>query len=169
VTLLPLAVPGMVKALARNKSEVANVRMGLLIQANTPPRCRVAEFYAGSVIYFSHRPGLDLLGKMDRHVARGPAVPGAHKPGHNKFDYDYSLGQLKPDLVVANFKLPDDEPTLEQQSRGDLAFTGQLYLHPVFREHCLLHPVPADTWRTIFACDWSVEASRVSRWRPLPG
>ena len=42
---------------------------------------------------------VDLLGKSDPVIAR-IAPTGPLYPGHNKYDYDYSVGQLQPDVVV---------------------------------------------------------------------
>jgi hypothetical protein len=54
---------------------------------------------ATAVPYFAHRPAIDLLGKNDRRIAR---LPGRHSlvPGHDKWDYGYSIGELRPDVVV---------------------------------------------------------------------
>ena len=42
---------------------------------------------------------VDLLGKNDRVVATGPHR-GDFVPGHTKWDYAHSIGDLRPDLVV---------------------------------------------------------------------
>ena len=76
-------------------------------------------------------------------------------PGHNKFDYDYALGERHPQYIVAAFKLPVTDAQMREAAKGDLAFIGRLYFNPVFREHCLPHPVPMEGFRTLFACDWS--------------
>ena len=58
----------------------------------------MADFGAGATPYFCDRPFLDLLGKSDRHIARLPPA-GPFLPGHNKWDYRYSIGELRPDVV----------------------------------------------------------------------
>lgn len=160
----PLLVPGYSWFLLPNVADVGNVTIGLLLKRNTPPTSKVADFWAGSVFYFSERYAIDLLGKSDRHIARLPAASSGTMPGHNKFDFDYSLGALKPDFVVANFALPVDEAMLRQLATGDLAFTGQLYFNQMFQQHCLPYPIPIDTWRTIFVCDWSEQISKRHDW-----
>jgi len=66
----------------------------------------VAMVTAGNICYFSHRTCIDLLGKADKRIARSPiqVPPDADwqvlRPGHIKFDYSYSIGTLKPDVVV---------------------------------------------------------------------
>ena len=149
-------------------SEIGNVQMGLLLKQNTSETAKVAEFWAGQSIYFSDRRGVDLLGKSDAHIARMPARPEAIKPGHNKYDFDYSLGVLKPDFVIAMFRLPVSRAEMIRKSKGDLPFTGQLYLNDVFQQHCFPNPVNVQTWRTIFVCDWSPELSKKDHWTLLP-
>jgi hypothetical protein len=95
----------------------------------------MAHVLAGTVPYFADRPAVDLLGKCDSRIAHMRARPGLRKPGHNKFDFAYSLGELKPDLVVAplypGYLL---EPGLiERLAAGDDAFLARLYLDPVFQ------------------------------------
>jgi len=130
--------------------DVGNINLGLILKENTPADCRVADCWGGSVFYFSERYGIDVLGKMDRIIARRPAFPGANLAGHNKFDYDYSLGVLKPDLLVANFKWPVKEEEMSRTASGNWAFVGQLYFNEYFRRYYLPNPVPLNTSRTIF-------------------
>lgn len=79
---------------------------GLLIREITNPGASVAMVTAGNICYFSHRTCIDLLGKADKRIARSPiqVPPDADwqvlRPGHIKFDYSYSIGALKPDVVV---------------------------------------------------------------------
>jgi hypothetical protein len=47
---------------------------------------------------------VDLLGKADAVVARRPPtriVPARYRPGHNKWDYAYSLGRLRPPVIAS--------------------------------------------------------------------
>ncbi len=89
------------------------VQRALEIRRRTDSEAKVAVVWAGIIPYFSERPCIDLLGKCDRHVATLPAhvEPGFRRflcfyPGHNKYDYAYFLGILKPDVVAALWK-PD--------------------------------------------------------------
>jgi hypothetical protein len=161
---LPLLIPTYRGSLVPRRADAENVRLGLLLKQNTPDDSKVADFWAGSVFYFSERPAIDLLGKSDRYIAHLPARPGGMVAGHNKFDFDYSIGELKPDFVVANFDVPIDEEFLVQHAAGDFAFTGQLYFNGTFRDHCLLNPVAVNTWRTIFVCDWSSQVDSKDGW-----
>ena len=62
----------------------------------------VATIWAGVPAYYSHRTMLDLLGKNDTFIATS-APHGAFFPGHNKWDYDYSIGELQPDVIFQTF------------------------------------------------------------------
>jgi hypothetical protein len=78
--------------------------MGVVIGEHTAPRARVAFVTAGNMPYFSQRPSVDLLGKMDPVVAHRPPTaiyPIRYRPGHNKWDYAYSIGRLRPQVVVS--------------------------------------------------------------------
>jgi hypothetical protein len=79
---------------------------GLVIQELTEPGATVGMIAAGNTCYFSHRECIDLFGKSDPVIAHaGIQVPfdaswQVLRPGHVKFNYQYSIGQLKPDIVV---------------------------------------------------------------------
>ena len=73
---------------------------GLVLQDHTAPGTRVAVTLAGNISYFSDRPIIDLLGKMDPAVAHTPPKPVAFRPGHNKWDYGHSIGALRPPIAA---------------------------------------------------------------------
>jgi hypothetical protein len=64
----------------------------------------VGVIWAGTLPYYTDRLGVDFLGKSDPRVASLPAdISGAVSwggmisvPGHNKYDLDYSIVQLRP-------------------------------------------------------------------------
>lgn len=62
----------------------------------------IATIWAGVPAYYSHRTMLDLLGKNDTFIATS-APHGAFFPGHNKWDYNYSIGELQPDVIFQTF------------------------------------------------------------------
>lgn len=60
----------------------------------------LATYYAGVPAYFCPEfRAIDLLGKSDRHLAATRAHPGP--PGHNKWDYDHSIGGERADYVLS--------------------------------------------------------------------
>lgn len=76
------------------------VREGVVLRQITSPTAKIAYVWAGAMPYFAGREAIDLLGKSDPVIAKGkPAVP--FYPGHNKWNYAYSIGQLKPDLITS--------------------------------------------------------------------
>ena len=94
---------------AQYKDEANYTRLGLLIRETTPPTLRMAVAAAGATPYFAQRPTEDLLGKNDRVIAK-LAPRGVFSPGHDKWDYQYSLGERHSDLIVETV---DTNPTDE--------------------------------------------------------
>jgi hypothetical protein len=68
----------------------------------TEAEARIATIWAGVPAYYSNRTMLDLLGKNDTFIAAS-APHGAFFPGHNKWDYNYSIGELQPDVIFQIF------------------------------------------------------------------
>jgi hypothetical protein len=82
------------------------VQAAVLIDSLTTPEARILVAWAGAIPYFSDRKYVDLLGKNDRLVARlkaretlDPKGRLSFVPGHSKWSYAYSIGELKPDVV----------------------------------------------------------------------
>jgi hypothetical protein len=84
------------------KADIRRVRLALHIKENTDPRAVIAVHAAGQIPYYSERTTIDLLGLNDPVVAKGPGE-GEFYPGHNKWNYYYSINQLQPDLIADNF------------------------------------------------------------------
>ena len=84
------------------KADIRRVKLGLHIAQNTSPEAVIAVHAAGQIPYYSERATIDLLGLNDPVVAKGPGH-GEFYPGHNKWDYDYSIVELQPDVIVDNF------------------------------------------------------------------
>jgi hypothetical protein len=75
--------------------------VGVQLGRVTPPTAVLAVTSAGAIPYFADRTSIDLLGKSDRFIARSaPRLP-RFVPGHNKWDLQYSIGALKPDVIVS--------------------------------------------------------------------
>ena len=73
----------------------------------------IGTIWAGVPAYYSHRTMLDLLGKNDMFIATS-APHGDFFPGHNKWDYDYSIGKLQPDVIFQTYDR-DIEKNLHQR------------------------------------------------------
>jgi len=84
-----------------------DVETALAVRRITTPDASIAVMRAGTIPYFAERPGVDLLGKSDRHIAHerarhslGFADFRDFRPGHMKFDFAYSIGEKQPDVIV---------------------------------------------------------------------
>ena len=92
-----------------------NVSIGLFLRSITDEEATIAYVAAGAAPYFAGRQAVDLLGKTDLHVARvqmrisSTAPLEGYRPGHMKRDYAYSIGQLRPDVVVETWPGTRDE------------------------------------------------------------
>ena len=123
VLLVPYAwrfEPGVQARGGRNGGNTEGVRVAVALQeTDLAPDAVTAVYYAGVLPYLlpEHRFH-DLLGKSDRHIARTLAHPGP--PGHNKWDYEYSLGRLRPALVVtaAPYRSATDAALAGRRERG---------------------------------------------------
>ncbi len=117
--------------------EAALTEAGLTLAEETWPTSSIGVFWAGTMPYFAHRPAVDMLGKNDDTIARLPANEGSFKPGHNKFDFDYSLTQYQPDLLVSTLSLSvvSDPNQFPNFTEGDDAYAGQLFLEAAFLQN----------------------------------
>ncbi len=79
-----------------------NVRYALLLNQVTDKQARIAVTWAGAIPYFADRPAVDILGKTDRLIAHEAShnPQGGFRPGHTKWDYPYTIGELRPDVVA---------------------------------------------------------------------
>jgi hypothetical protein len=84
------------------KADIRRVKLAIHIKENTSPEAVIAVHAAGQIPYYSERKTIDLLGLNDPIVAKG-AGEGEFYPGHNKWNYYYSINELQPDLIADNF------------------------------------------------------------------
>ena len=94
-------------------TDYLNTQIGNKINEITSEKAKIAVFWAGNIAYYSDRNMIDLLGKSDEFIAKGPAVREETKskynfndffPGHNKWNFEYSIGQLQPDIIVRSWE-----------------------------------------------------------------
>jgi hypothetical protein len=90
----------------QNLEDERNVRWALALRDASSENAVVAVTWAGAIPYFSERTAVDLLGKSDVKIAHEPMhiPPGFWQriiPGHAKWDYQYSIRELKPDAIQA--------------------------------------------------------------------
>jgi len=80
-------------------TDIWRTKLGVHIGKNTLDDATIAVHAAGQIPYYSNRNTIDLLGKNDPFVAKGSPA-SAFRPGHNKWNYEYSILILKPDLIA---------------------------------------------------------------------
>ncbi|MBV8394343.1 MAG: hypothetical protein JOY81_14285 [Alphaproteobacteria bacterium] len=80
--------------------DIVFARQGLFLRERLPPGASFAAFWLGAPSYYSGLKSIDLYGKTDKHVARVEVATPFFRPGHNKMDLDYSVGRLRPDVVL---------------------------------------------------------------------
>ncbi len=84
-------------------SDLDRARLGIYIKKALATNLSFAGHAAGNTPYWSDRKFYDLLGKTDAYIAK--SMPArAFAPGHNKWDYAYSIRVLKPDLIIDPFR-----------------------------------------------------------------
>jgi hypothetical protein len=91
--------------------------IGLTVEKITNAQAHVAVITAGAIPYFSNRYTIDMLGKNDTTIAREnmhikynlDALEYDYRPGHNKWNAKYSIGELKPDVVAQTMAGAFDE------------------------------------------------------------
>jgi hypothetical protein len=128
--------------LARRPDYVAgsdhNLSIALALKDTTKPSASIAVVGAGTIPYLlPTHPVLDILGKTDPVIAREHVrtpmsiedVPDM-RPGHMKWDYARTLGQLKPDVIVSIWPGTGDEaaPYLSDYVSGVIAPRIKVYL-----------------------------------------
>lgn len=103
------------------KADIRRVKLGVALAKDSSPQATIAVHAAGQIPYYSGRRTIDLLGLNDPVIAKGP-MTGPFYPGHDKWNYDYSIMQLKPDLIADNWiKLGDfmkDKSEYQQLDNG---------------------------------------------------
>ena len=88
-----------------SEDDLLSARVGREIASFTAAHARIAVTSAGGTVYFARRSGVDLLGRSDGRIARGPVRPEVgFFPGHMKWDYAISIGDDRPDVIVQLFQ-----------------------------------------------------------------
>ena len=90
-----------------NEAARKHVDEAIAINAVTDENASIGVFWAGTLPYYVDRVALDFLGKSDPYIANLPpdlsgkiAWNGMNSvPGHNKYDLNYSIKELRPTYV----------------------------------------------------------------------
>lgn len=123
-----------------------NIETALAIRNTVKPTASIALYAAGTIPYFlPEYHAIDILGKADAVIAHGPVkspmsiadvrfmLPGYEnymRPGHTKWNYAYSFGELKPDVIVAIWEgtSKEAEPYLKDYAYAAIAEGINVYL-----------------------------------------
>jgi hypothetical protein len=105
------------------KKENANqARLGLYLRNYTDPATTVAFHWAGTAAYLGERAGIDVLGKSDRHIAK--MAVDRFIPAHSKWDWEYVVGQRRPDVFLEQTRGLLRRPDFNQAYRAALTGAG---------------------------------------------
>jgi hypothetical protein len=98
---------------------------GLDLKRVTATDAVIATVWAGAPAYYSQRRMIDLLGKSDREIA-SLQPRGKIYPGHNKWDYQYSIGINRPDIVFQLWQASaNDKENLRGWGYEELCLDGK--------------------------------------------
>lgn len=90
------------------EGDVAATTMSYQVKEATYSNATVLVTWAGATGYYIDRQMIDLLGKCDSTVARMKSKTIGFRPGHTKWDYDHSVFNLKPDIILQTWYLDLD-------------------------------------------------------------
>ncbi len=94
---------------------VDHLKMALDVDRMTDRNASIAVVWAGILPYFADRYAIDLLGKNDATIAREPMHIDPKLgffPGHLKWDYEYAIGRLQPDVIVEMYGVDGRSPEI---------------------------------------------------------
>jgi hypothetical protein len=115
-----------------------NLQIALALREVTQPGASVAAIGAGTIPYLlPDRYAIDILGTSTMLIAHGPVrtpmsivdVPNM-RPGHMKWNYAHTFGELKPDVIVSIWEGTGDEaaPYLQDYVYGEIGDKLRIYL-----------------------------------------
>lgn len=115
-----------------------NLQIALALEDVTKPGASIAVIGAGTIPYLlPDRYAIDILGKADSYIAHQnvrtpmgiPDIPNM-RPGHMKWDYAYTFGELQPDVIVSIWENTSEEaaPYLEDYIFATIAERIKVYV-----------------------------------------
>lgn len=94
-----------------------NLQIAISLEKVTKPGASIAVIGAGTIPYLlPDRYAIDILGKADPYIAHQnvrapmgiPDIPNM-RPGHMKWDYAHTIGELQPDVIVSLWENTSEE------------------------------------------------------------
>lgn len=115
-----------------------NLQIAAALEQVTTPGASIAVIGAGTIPYLlPDRYAIDILGKADPYIAHQnvrtpmgiPDIPNM-RPGHMKWDYAHTFGELKPDVIVSLWENTSEEaaPYLTEYEFITIAPKVKVYL-----------------------------------------
>lgn len=128
-------------ALAEEIQYLCEENTSLIMMAKAIEKNHVADgkligvIWAGILPYFMPNQKFhDMLGYSDKYIAHTESKWGA--PGHCKWDFDYSLDKVKPDLLITRAfsmtPMVDTAMAHYWNKEADFSFNAALWFHPSF-------------------------------------
>ncbi len=110
-----------------------NLEIVQAVNKITTRQAEIAVTGAGSIPYFTERQSFDVLGKIDSYIAHLPIhIPSGGlaniRPGHLKWDYEYSIGKLKPDMILGLWGDKDEAEMILNEYYTRISVNGMEYL-----------------------------------------
>jgi hypothetical protein len=115
-----------------------NLSIALALHNTTRPGASFAVVGAGTIPYLlPDLYAIDILGKTAPVIAHGPVrtsmgIPDVPfmRPGHMKWDYAYTFGELRPDVIVSLWEGTNKEaaPYLEKYVIASIGKNIDVYL-----------------------------------------
>jgi arabinofuranosyltransferase len=123
------------------KVDIEMSKRGSYLKKVTKEKAVIATVWAGAPAYYSERTMIDLLGKSDREIASMKPIGKIH-PGHNKWNYEYSIGTLMPDVVVQLFSHSDsDKEKLKEWGYVEKCFLNEQKAYFLMRSETIDWPL----------------------------
>lgn len=120
-----------------SSTEFLNTQIGIELRNFTLQDAKIGVLWAGNIGYYSERELIDFLGKSDKFVAKSLPVRYLNSsqkynfndfdPGHNKWNFKYSIGILKPDIILRTW---DDEDFYTQIEKNGYEKICVVFKHP---------------------------------------
>ena len=110
-----------------------NLEIVQAVNKITTQQAEIAVTGAGSIPYFTERHSYDVLGKIDSYIAHLPnRIPTGGlaniRPGHMKWDYEYTFGQLKPDMILGIWENREEAEPILNEYYTTISVNGMNYL-----------------------------------------
>ena len=110
-----------------------NLEIVQAVKSITTNEAVIAVTGAGSIPYFTERHSYDVLGKIDSYIAHLPNhIPSGGlvniRPGHMKWDYEYTFGQLKPDMILGIWENREEAEPILTEYYTTISVDGMNYL-----------------------------------------